>query len=841
MPTRWTSSRTDEEARAYALEHRSVLLTAQAEEEIQKYHRDSPPELQRRMAQRHTLLHQLRLEMQKPPRWNGVEPATPEPATESRHSANDRDEARLHIPQPLTYDRVQFGNNNVMINNVERVPLNWQRPLEIDLTYLVGAVGRRDELTTLHQKLHEQQQLSILSVHGLPAIGKTTLVALYAHTYAHEYPGGVLWLQYRPDVKDVEQAKVELRRAARWAYQANPEATEILDKRYAVEPDVVRMLLGGHGRLLIIVDNVWKEQVAEVVRQAIPEEAHVLLTTRDTDVAGAFVKHVAKNIYELDVLSEADARLLINTTAPSLPDDVVEKLLHGLDGYAQALVLASSTLARNVDKGVTGQRQDCEEILRRVHVGEGFGHLDQIKSELRDRVKKFEAVLKYSYDRLVDLGQEYQHYFRALGAMAEGASFEAQAFEAVCDIPNGADALRELKQFGLVKTVFEEAGIPARWSQHAILRAYALGLQTPEERLAFPEQHANYVIKMVHACYSGKPRDYTHLEREFAQVIHSYSWCEKEDFQKTLQIVQYCNDFMMVRGRSHLLSVWQLSSISAAQLSGNRLGEANTLKSMGDLANRLGQVDQAQTHYANALTLFRAERAQLGEANTLKSMGDLANRLGQVDQAQTHYANALTLFRAERDQLGEANTLKSMGDLARRLGQLDQAQTHYANALTLYELERDITGKMNVFISIARMNAEQDKLDAAKEYYEKVFSLADSIEFGNNPVTLSLKQEYQALVARSDFSLDHAKVQMIQSLSDLLIQWVKTPDWNASEKFLTEHQDSLLTDVAIQVMEQLIQVNNGNQTLQQYLSILKRAIAEGIEAAYLPLKKPLAE
>lgn len=127
-----------------------------------------------------------------------------------------------------------------------------------------------------------------MSVHGLPAIGKSTLAALYAHTYVDQYAGGVIWLEYRPDVTTAEQTKIELRRAARFAYKGNPEAIEILDNRYAVEPDVVQTLLSGHGRLLIIVDDVWTEEVALTVRKALPADAHVLLTTRDSDVAGAF-------------------------------------------------------------------------------------------------------------------------------------------------------------------------------------------------------------------------------------------------------------------------------------------------------------------------------------------------------------------------------------------------------------------------------------------------------------------------------------------------------------------------------------------------------------------------
>jgi tetratricopeptide (TPR) repeat protein len=219
-------------------------------------------------------------------------------------------------------------------------------------------------------------------------------------------------------------------------------------------------------------------------------------------------------------------------------------------------------------------------------------------------------------------------------------------------------------------------------------------------------------------------------------------------------------------------------------------------------------------------------------------MGDLANRLGQVDEATTHYENALKLFRAERSQLGEANTLKSMGDLANRLGQVDEATTHYENALKLYESEQDITGKMNVHISMARLKVGQGEIDEAKSYYEQVFVLADSINFGSHEVVVGWRNEYQLLLAGEMPQIDPGKAQELQALADLLIEWVKTPDWDTSEQFLTDNREKLLTEDAVQALQLLVMSNDGNQTLVQHQTILKNAIEHGIEAAYAPLKNP---
>ncbi len=122
---------------------------------------------------------------------------------------------------------------------------------------------------------------------------------------------------------------------------------------------------------------------------------------------------------------------------------------------------------------------------------------------------------------------------------------------------------------------------------------------------------------------------------------------------------------------------------------------AQSARTLGRLARRLGQADEAGRLYTEAATLYRQERDDLGLANTLQAQGDLVVRLGRVDEAGRLYAEAAALYRQERDNLGLANTLKAQGDLAGRLGQVDKAGRLYA--------ERDSTGLGYTYAELARV------------------------------------------------------------------------------------------------------------------------------------------
>jgi len=712
-----------------------------------------------------------------------------------------------------------IGDGAMVINKVGRLPLQWRRPAEGRPLLARIAVGRETELEELHRRLESGHSTALVgrgtsvALRGDPAIGKTTLAAMYVERYGDHYPGGVLWLEVGPDRRTADSVLPILQRIATYAYAADLQAQNLLNNT-AFAADAVRALLAGHEKLLVVIDDVWDEAALYEIQAALPADACVLLTTRIYQVAYALEKS-AEAIQPLDVLSEPDARALLQRGAPGLSDDLADRVAAGLGRHALALTLAAGTLAfRKAHR----YRETADELLRRVAKGEGFGDLPRM--DQADRLSQVEIAFKYSYDELgrgAD-GAQRQAWFRALGAFAQEADFDPAAAAAVTgmDLALAEEFLLCLDGLGLIREKVREQ----RWQQHALLRAYALSLQTAEERIQFAEHHADHYIGLTQRCYESKPRDYDRVEREFAQIQHAFAWCKEYSPYRVVRLTLLLDDFMRNRGRVLLLNQWLQTALSGAEAHGDRLGKANTLKSLGDLERRLGNVEQARAHYDAALPLYEAEQDRLGKANTLKSLGDLESRLGNVEQARAHYDAALPLYEAEQDRLGKANTLKSLGDLESRLGNVEQARAHYDAALPLYEAEQDPTGKMNTWISLARLEASLGHLPEAAQYYQQTFRLAGQIGFADHPVVQGWRQEYALLQ------------QMSQPLATRLIAWIQTPDWGASEEYLHRHAAELLTDEAEAVLAGLRQANPESNALPQHQLLLRRCRQVGIQAAY---------
>ena len=210
------------------------------------------------------------------------------------------------------------GGKIFNIVNIGELALQWRRPEQTKADLASGAVGREQELAELHQRLQAEGGAALLgkgaaaetpgraAVRGQPGIGKTVLAAMYATRHAGDFHGGVLWLDIGPSKRTAEDVAGDMQKLATHAYADPVQAQEML-KQCELAPETVQALLSDHGRLLVVLDDVWSEAVVSRLKAALPADACILLTTRDYDVAFALEKR-AQAIQPLDVLSPADAR-----------------------------------------------------------------------------------------------------------------------------------------------------------------------------------------------------------------------------------------------------------------------------------------------------------------------------------------------------------------------------------------------------------------------------------------------------------------------------------------------------------------------------------------------------
>ncbi len=157
---------------------------------------------------------------------------------------------------------------------------------------------------------------------------------------------------------------------------------------------------------------------------------------------------------------------------------------------------------------------------------------------------------------------------------------------------------------------------------------------------------------------------------------------------------------------------------------GDRLGEANTLRAIGDVLQFLNQSREALQRYDAALALYRDVGDRLGEAYTLQAIGDVLQFLDQRSEALQRYDAALALYREVGSRLGEANTLRAIGDVLQFLKQSREALQRYDAALALFREVGARLGEANTLRSLGEIEDDPvqalAKLQQAQQLYEEI-------------------------------------------------------------------------------------------------------------------------
>ncbi len=97
----------------------------------------------------------------------------------------------------------------------------------------------------------------------------------------------------------------------------------------------------------------------------------------------------------------------------------------------------------------------------------------------------------------------------------------------------------------------------------------------------------------------------------------------------------------------------------------------------------------------------------------------------------------------------------------------------------------------------------------------------------------ALRAEVEALLALTQIAtLDPEAMAAIQAVEPMLLEWIQTPDWDASQLFLAEHQGTLLTDVGEKALDLLVRANPHNELLTVHLALLRRCRQLGVDAAF---------
>jgi len=554
--------------------------------------------------------------------------------------------------------------------------------------------GREATLEKLSQLLTSGENLAITAVQGMGGIGKTALAQKLAERVRAHFPGGVLWWTLGPSPDVFTALDV-------WARHAEPRADLSALPEARARAAVVRSLLAKLGRLCVMVDDVWQEEAARILLEAAPPNAPILLTTRDGDVA----KALRCRLERIEQLTEAECVAVLANLLGELGEHeaAAREMARLTDGLPLAVELLAGLADAPADLPALAQQLRAQPTLKVLKLPRG---------EMRE--KSLEACLALSYNAL---DTETQRRFRALGVFAP-APFDEEAILTVWN--ESLSASNDLSE--TIRTLTRRALLtktPAgRYTQHALLRAYALALLArANEQEAAAARHADYYRKFA------KEKHWREVENTFEQIEQGWEWVQTHKPEHIVPFVGAVQRFLNTRGRPLEELRWLEVGLKQAQAAAQRKDEGTLLNNIARVYDALGQREKALTQYEQALAIMREVGDRSGEGTTLNNIAAVYSALGQKEKALEQYEQALAIMREVGDRSGEGTTLNNIARVYDALGQREKALTQYEQALAIMREVGDRSGEGATLNNIAAVYSALEQKEKALAQFEQALAI----------------------------------------------------------------------------------------------------------------------
>ncbi|MEI8132934.1 MAG: tetratricopeptide repeat protein [Leptolinea sp.] len=348
-----------------------------------------------------------------------------------------------------------------------------------------------------------------------------------------------------------------------------------------------------------------------------------------------------------------------------------------------------------------------------------------------------EDVIDWLYSRILkNLPEPVREVVRWSALLRD---FNAETLKAILGIDINK-AFHEFTQFSFIQEN------NSRWKVHDLVRqaqiAY-LQRENPSEFKEFQKKALDYYstngnnnTAIYHQFFVDPESAFENWQREVSKAAYQYNhphWTDIIDVGLAPELQLTTQQYAIILFKegernyygdniSEARSRYE-EALTLFHTIGDRLGEANCIRSLGDVHVRMDELPEARSRYEEALTLFHTIGDRLGEANCIRSLGDVHVRMDELPEARSRYEEALTLFHTIGDRLGEANCIRSLGDVYGEEENIPDAITFLNKAMELYldlELPHEVASILN---NMANLSDKQKQYSQAIEFYSKAIQL----------------------------------------------------------------------------------------------------------------------
>jgi DNA-binding SARP family transcriptional activator/tetratricopeptide (TPR) repeat protein len=617
----------------------------------------------------------------------------------------------------------------------EVVPVPRQLPPSVaDFT------GRVAHIEAIKQALAEENldeyAMRIVAISGKGGVGKSSLAVRVAHELGELFPDGQLYGDLANPSGDDSTATL----LARFLRALGVEGASVPDDPQE-RAELYRSTLADK-RVLVVLDDVTSE---DQVLPLLPGSGTcAVITTSRMRLSGLFgARWLAIDVLDAET-SMALLAKIIGSARVRAEQDVARELVRICGGLPLALRIAGARLASRPHWRIAA-------LVARLQ--DEAGRLDEFT--YRGFGLRFNIDLTYR-----SLAPRAKRLFR-LFVLVRAPDLPAWTAAALLDtdLDDAEEVLERLVDAQLLDAV-EYPGEQLRYRVHSLIRIYAM------ERLveAEPMPERNRALQRVlgawlalaesahrdehggdYAVLHGTaPRWYPPHGARIA-VENLMDWWDSERTALVAAVRhaaeagldELCWDLALtsaplfeVKGCYDNWRETAMLGLEVTERTGNRLGHAAMLYSMGTLHLAQKRLPDAENCFAEALDRFTAEGSDHGRALVLRKSALIDGMHGDPDAMLAKNRESLALMRAVGDRMGEAQVLRCIATVLRDEGDTDSACELLDESLAICREVGSLRGEAQVLYQYASLRMETGNFASARRELVRVHDIVNQVGDG---------------------------------------------------------------------------------------------------------------
>jgi tetratricopeptide (TPR) repeat protein/transcriptional regulator with XRE-family HTH domain len=595
--------------------------------------------------------------------------------------------------------------------------------------------GRLDELKVLdgllERALGAEYSAPVCAIIGTAGVGKTALAVDWAHKVSNRFPDGQLYVNMHGF--DPSGAPMSAAEAIRSFLDALEVPAARIPTAADAQASLYRTVLADRA-MLILLDNVLNP---EQVRPLLPgSRRSVVVITSRNDLTSLVAVDSALPL-AVDLMTSADAHELLARRLGA-------ERLTGAGDAAAELIRLCSRLPLALAIGAARAALQPERSLASVaaELRDSASRLDSLAAG--DALSDARSVFSWSYRELSD---QAAGAFRLLG-VHPGPDVSAAAAASLLGV-SPAEARQILRELAGAHLVAEQ--VPGRYSMHDLLRIYAAELAETDS----PAVRQTAITRVLDhylgtACNAAgqldpsrprpapEPPEAGVRPEEFADSGAALAWFQAERQvliavetlaassgldRHAVKLPWAMTTYLGRTGQWHGWAVLQRIALAAAERSGDRAGQARIQVSLGRADERLGRLEDSQSHLIHAVELYRALDDHAGQGDVHITMARILEVMGRQQASLSQAEEAVVQFRLAGNIIGQGDALNTVGWQHILLGQYEQALTVCREAFNLCRQAQNRFGEAATWDSIGYAHYHLGQATEAITCYEQGLSI----------------------------------------------------------------------------------------------------------------------